>query len=396
MDGWCGEFVKAIMVKIVSSILLIILIVILEACGGSNKVFQYDSGTKNFFKISWYTISRTESDSWYRELIESQFNVKITPTELDRRFITDPTLLESNTDYPDIGMSFDSTMHLHKQGVIRSIPKSMLNIYLPGYLKYINSKDMGLESLIPKDSDGNFLSLPVYDFEKIYRYVGIGTRYDWVLRAGLDFPDYENKKQLFSNQGPIYWLNEDITVEWWETLLKAYKNTIPDFEIVPWLGYDFLIGKGIDALYGKSFGPFLRDDSVLMGEVTENFKELCRLGRRWYTLGFFNPKLRGISYLPQYGKRAGTLPVYFSLIDKEKLEFNPIMYHVTGKDAKSEAEIVIVPPLLGPGGKRSWVWNPFGDVRRAEICINSDVNDDKLRRILSILQFIFFLKETPN
>lgn len=72
--------------------------------------------------------------------------------------------------------------------------------------------------------DEEYLSHVFVVEEPIIPHVGGAVRVDWASKVGIKFPGYERYKRRISEKAPIYFLNADIDVEWWERPLITFRN----------------------------------------------------------------------------------------------------------------------------------------------------------------------------
>jgi hypothetical protein len=218
------------------------------------------SGAEKQIEIDWLLpeLAEGEETPWLREVIERQFNVAITPVWMDSfDFLLNDIPIYSPTHYsyglsdvyqaehpleilPDCGILRANAFDAYKLGWSRAVPKEMIRTYMPGYSQLLDEKyPWGWTLMSNRGRDQKeclYLYLPEVRDQLPHQV--IATRIDWARAVGIEFPDYEDSKIRISDELPIYWLDADITVEWWEKLLKAFRDGDPDgngeIDTVPW------------------------------------------------------------------------------------------------------------------------------------------------------------------
>jgi hypothetical protein len=344
--------------------------------------------TEEFIEIEWLLpeLADGEETPWFRGTVERQFNVAITPKwlkSLDFLFgetpLYSPTHLESGLNFlyreesplqvlPDCGILRDNPIDILQSGWIRTIPKEMIRTYMPGYSRLLDDEyPLGWNLMSSKQGDPDeymFLYFP--EARDFLPHQVLATRVDWARAVGIEFPDYERNKIKISDEYPIYWLDAEISVQWWEQLLKAYRDGDPDGngqnDTQPWPATKYFqfsdswMWGGVHGIYGQTRGPILKDGEFTFAEITENFKEWCKLMQRWNQEKFFFggdfERSIGNAFTKIADGQIAATPV--SLLDiKQGIE-----KIVPPVSMAKDSEIVILPPLVGPNGDRGWFATP--------------------------------------
>jgi hypothetical protein len=193
-------------------------------------------------------------------------------------------------------------------------------------------------------------------------------------------------------------------VDWWERLLAAYRDGDPDgngkADTQPWPSVngfylpDSWMWGGVRGCYGPTFGPILEDGKLTMAEITDGFRQWCVLMGRWAAKGFLNEddlqKTISWSFRKISDGLVAASPVSLRHLDQSFADAWPPMSMATKDKVAEGAEVVVVPPLVGPRGERGWHISP---THGTGLYISKDVGDEKLKRILQIVDLLYFRGE---
>jgi putative aldouronate transport system substrate-binding protein len=278
------------------------------------------------------------------------------------------------------------------------MPKEMIRKYMPGYTKFLDTEfPLGwffMSASKHNSDDCLFLYFPeVRDF--LPNEV-LATRVDWVKAVGLKLPKYDQYKIKISDELSIYWLDAEISVQWWEQLLRAFRDGDPDgngkTDTQPWPATKYFyyddswMWGGVRGSFGQTRGPILKDGKFTFAEITENFKEWCKLMQRWYQEKFFSKDDLDRNIESAFRKIAegeiAASPVSLLHIGRDVAETVPPM------SMAKDAEVVVIPPLVGPNGDRGWFTSL--ELWRKGFYVMKDVDDEKLKRILQIVDYLYF------
>jgi hypothetical protein len=289
---------------------------------------------------------------------------------------------------------------------IRTLPEETIRTYMPNYSRFLDEEyvagwKMLAEHLVAeREHEREYLMLSFPSARDEIPQEGVSTRVDWARAVGIEFPDYERNKRPINREGTIFWLPADITVEWWERLLEAYRHGDPDrngqLDTIPWpahsLAYDPTewMWTGVRGAFGPVEGPVVENGVLTMAEISDGYRQWCKLASRWVSRGWVDKdSFERNAYFAQKKIAQGNIaaaPVYLWNIDQADSAHMPPMTMV----AEKGAEAVVLPSLVGPGGQQGPYMMPRW---RRMYFIGKQVGEEKLKRILQIVEFLYFSGE---
>jgi hypothetical protein len=404
----------------ITAVLSVAVLVLIAACGRGafdeldEERFGRIEGTGEFFEITWLMEEQEEEEegvsSWFRQIVEQRFNVAIVPASLEitgdyRELLA----FLASGQFPDCGMVGSMVLDPYAMwngNLIRTLPEEMIRTYMPNYSKFLDEeyvsgwKMLGEHLVADREHEREYLMLSFPSARDEIPQEAVSTRIDWARAVGIEFPDYERDKRPINRDGTIFWLPADITVDWWERLLAAYLHGDPDgngqIDTIPWPAEsqaydpDSWMWTGVRGAFGPVEGPMVENGVLTMAEVSDSYRQWCKLASRWVSSGLVDKEnFERNAYFAQKKIAQGLIaaaPVYLWSIDQAESSHMPPMTTVTEKGA----EAVVLPSLVGPGGdrgpyvSRSWSRKYF---------IGKRVEDEKLKRILQIIEFLYFSGE---
>jgi hypothetical protein len=146
---------------------------------------------------------------------------------------------------------------------------------------------------------------------------------------------------------------------------------------------------GVSSCFGQIQGPILVNGKLTFAQITESFKDWCRLMRRWYEEGFFTEE-----------DLERNIELSFDKIAQGKIAATPIsLLHINREtditvppvSMAQDSEVVVIPPLVGPEGHRGWF--AMQEVWQKGFYVMKNVDDKALARILRIVDFLYFSNE---
>ena len=353
-------------------------------------------------EISWLVrLPDGEETSWFIQEVEQKLNVRIKPNGIDTNDGEKVSVMLAAGEFPDVGTTW-SLMPLqgYEEGVYRPIPLSMIREHMPNYTKLIdNEYPVIWEMWLNPDNDDERLCI-----SGIYELLGYPTwmiafRADWARKVGVEIPNYENKIPL-DNENRTFFVDGKVDLDWLENLLVAFKNGDPDGngknDTIPW-GANSTEYWSFGALTG-SFGLPLfmyapSGNDTLPIYIHPNYKEYLKLLARWYSKGLIDNEFLNLGVEKAWDKiKFGNVGVAVVDATGAGSENQPPSLFASLDDVSSGAEVVVMPGPYGPDGIRGT--NQNGHLGAAHpyyvSCVNADVDDEKLAKILEIYDFFMF------
>jgi hypothetical protein len=343
---------------------------------------------------------------WFRQIVEQRFNVAIVPVSLEIRDYGQLEAFLRSEQFPDCGMVDIDPYAMVNGNLIRTLPEEMIRTYMPYYSRFLDEEyasgwKMLAEHLsADREREREYLTLSFPSARDEIPQEAVTTRVDWAREVGIEFPDYERNKRPINREGTIFWLPADITVDWWERLLLAYRNGDPDgngeLDTIPWPAESRAyttaawMWTGIRGAFGPVEGPVVENGVLTMAEISDGYRQWCKLVSRWISNGLMDKdNFERNAYFAQKKVAQGLIaaaPVYLWSIDQAENANMPPMTMV----AEKGAEAVVVPSLIGPMGDRG----PYVTPRWSrKYFVGQRVGDEKLKRILQIIEFLYFSGE---
>lgn len=252
--------------------------------GGTSNT-NTNSGTKEKVNITYWIRMNGNVSQVLKNYSENTFyKVFMEKTGLNIEFLHPPVeqeaeqfklMVASRNDLPDV---IETNWTSNYQGGLEKAYKDGIIIqlnnyldYLPNYMNFLKSNpDIQRECVT---DEGNYYCLYGMN-ESIYSANGLFLRKDWLDAAGLASP---------------------ITIEDWETVLRAFKERDGVEHPIGLKSDDILKTNGINLAFQVGH-EFYRDDNgkVKYGPMEEGYKEYIKLLNKWYTEGFLDPDFASI------------------------------------------------------------------------------------------------------
>lgn len=362
------------------------------------------AGQKPLMEISW--MYQEKEKTWTWEQIEKKFNVKLTTSGFEANETEKVNLMLASGEATDVLCVWDDSLKLFNDGITRTIPKDFIKKYMPNYTKVYDANPMSwLLDKNPKN-ENEYLNLQSYSFSYILPSYFTSFRLDWARKLGIDLPNFDAKKIPMDGKGHVWFMDVDLTVDWFEKLLVAFRDGDADgngkIDTLPmsgtkyaWWTWGNIIGAfGLHSRTSDAFGGFnyMENGEVYLRNTSPRFKEFLALAAKWYKMGLVDKEFPTMDLQPLWDKvTAGKVGVSFytayDVAGNEAYKMPPNNLAPYDQTAAKQAIIVEVPPPIGPRGFRG------DDGRTTNISgmkqtINKKVNDEKLARILEITDWL--------
>ena len=323
--------------------------------------------TEEKMEISWLPFSykfNINEDGWGIKLIESEYPVDITVPQMTTDN-DEMRLTLSAGDIPDYFTCFLDFKWLADQEIIREVPETTLNKYMPGLMKSLYSfadKDAFKVAMTYKDA---WWGVPRMTFTSLSPFIGI-ARKDWMDKVGIK----DNPK----------------TLDDYETMLRKFTKEDPDGNGKDdtygthgrfWMVYGALVG-AIENTY------FPKNGKVVFSSITDEYKNALKLLNSWYEEGFIDPEFVTDDRDTQRNKWSEGL---FGALEEHPYWLAPsvganLINRI--KEKNDKAEVVAFPAYKGPTGMSGGYGYKPGPMSSCPRYFSAEVSDEKMLMIMRI------------
>ncbi|HBN83138.1 MAG TPA: hypothetical protein DDZ89_04780 [Clostridiales bacterium] len=375
---------------------------------------------EEFFEISWlvqYT-KNYEEGRWDELELEEKFNVDLKVWNTDYDNAEELTLMISAGNVPDMGFYPKDPIELYEQGLTRTINMNMIKTYLPGYYEIIEEYPIGLKFNAVPDTENEYYGITMASALSKFYYSNHAIRLDWLENIGYTLddltpfktPDVFNQYGNFENA--VYFSNRMFTYDEFLDINKSFTEDDPDGN-----GEDdtyFGISLGIhtwNRLTLATFGIHIDGNSLykdnLTGDVVpyyayEGYRDFLIWETDALEKGYIRKLPGADTWLNElYAAWASRKHGYYELSSQDVLaEYKPdfSMSLAPGSVLKEDpdATFVIFPGFTGPagyGGNTRYSPTPYRGGGWGTWKIGKEVTDDKLARILQMMEYTHFDKD---
>ena len=150
-------------------------------------------------------------------------------------------LMMATGDFPD-AFPIGNLNELRRESIIRSIPIATMRKYMPYYSKFADQRN--LVWLMNRDPDDDKAMLCINGFQDGANGILVWTsfRADWAANVGMALPGFEAGKVPLDNWDKVYSFDIDLTLDWFEDLLIAFRDGDPDqngkIDTIPMMGHN--------------------------------------------------------------------------------------------------------------------------------------------------------------
>ena len=339
-------------------------------------------------------------EAWVYEIVEEMFNVDIQPNGIYVNDTERVNVMLAAGEFPDAGPLWDGSVELYEDGVTRSIPKSMIRAAAPDIAKLYDRFQNGwVANSNPNNSD-ELLAINGIAANTDFNIFMPMVRADWTLKVGGELPGYESEKIPLDSEDRVYFFDHDVTIDEYETLLKAFRDGDPDGngvdDTIPY-GANNNLWRSFHALSG-SFGVRWNDNRYVDGELVymhndPGMRELIRMLSRWYEDGLIDSEFASQDLRKGWDKiEAG---IVASTAEVMTYAGNPALGNRPPNAFISDdelgqpgAETVVLPPLVGPNGEQgAKAYRPIVPSGGYRFFINASASDAKASKILEIINY---------
>jgi ABC-type glycerol-3-phosphate transport system substrate-binding protein len=363
--------------------------------------------SEEVMQISWVVKPASGEDTtWWLQELATKFNVEVIPNGVDPYDREKVAIMVSSGEFPDAGYVNQNPVKMYRDGVIRGIPKDMIREHMPDYSALLDSDYpfAWSHTLNPDNNDEVLVLHSIEDFSNTGLFY-LGFRGDWARKVGVDLPDYDQTKRALDRFGRVYFYDRDVTLDWFEDLLVAFRDGDPDgngkndtipFGPFQWLHWSF---DPIAGAYGISFFNHfnhLVDGELYHWAISPAYKDFLLRMTTWYEMGLIDQEFPSLERLKHYEKVGnGLIGTVVANVNYPGMPYavnRPPNNFIPDEELGSGAEVVIMPPPIGPTGLRgTGSLQPYSGLGlRNKFMINREVDDAKLAMILRIVDYSFY------
>lgn len=339
--------------------------------------------------------------NWAEKQIEKEFNVEIKLSKLDVFNEQALNLFFASGEMTDVYYPYGNDTILWKQGILRSIPFSMVRQYAPNLAKMYDSKKvLWLKSIVPGKED-EFKSLPGLSngisgpaFVSFYRL-------DWLEKLGIK--PHGNLETIYKDR--MWWTSEPFNIKEVEEIFTRFVNDDPDgngkkdtYNTVAYkdsLMWNYLnIANSFGFVWNKNLQE---DDRLKTWNISNGYKEFLKWMYQMNKKGLVDKEISILDFNKMWEK-IGTGKVGYWIAPYTYIgpmpttpKSNPPV-NVLQNDPK--AKVLITPAEKGKDGKSyGYQYLSVDGVTDYGIFIGKNVNNEKLERILRIIDYCNFDKD---
>jgi len=344
-------------------------------------------------------IKSGEETTWMIQEIEKRFNVRIKPIGIDANDTEKVAAMMATGDVPDVIVQGD-WYQMYKDGLTRSIPQEMVKKYMPNFTKRVNeSYPTAWLTFRVQGSKDQYVALTGISESTFLNLWYISFRQDWAEKVGMPVPNFEAKKKSMDRWGRSWYVEEDLTLDWFEKLLIAFRDKDPDGN-----GRNDTIPLGAVKYFAYSWNPFLgaygvgqngnlMDNGKLVDwRIASGYKDFLKLIQKWYNAGLVDKEFPSLDFGPGWAKVQNHIvaatTVSSTYVDMDYALDRPPNSFATLEEVKAGAKVVTIPPLTGPGGKHGaniYANFPIGVYAWA---VSKKVDDAKLAKWMAVLDWM--------
>lgn len=359
---------------------------------------QPQSAEPEVMQITW--LGRTHDrgfpeGSFLHQMLEERFNVDlIEPSLMNYKDAEKFYLLAAANDLPDTGVVRLDHNRAYEQGMIRSIPRDMIEEYAPKVSIAFDQYNGWSFNVAPDDAGAyiGFGALRERDFPAHSNWY----RLDWLEAVGI-----EPNGELVNTADRLYYTTEPFTLDQFKDIMVAFAQNDPDgngeqdtFGVSTLLIDSVLGAHGTIGKFGDDYNHY-ENGELKMWYATDGFRAYLLYMKDLYDAGAIDPDaITGQHTLTGHQKWAAGM---FGAQDAGIVYADPSNASFMGRAPMNVLEtiptskLMLAPFVVGANGKSQY----RGSVSRGSYFTNAyftfvgaHVQDDKLARILWMIDDI--------
>jgi len=373
-----------------------------EAESEKTTKFEETSEMSKTIEISWLVFIPAESitdGNPVQKAIEEKFNVKIKNVHVPSTDVDKFNVMVATGEMPDYFRPQSDVFTLYRNGIIRGISKDYFKQYSPSYYKFIDNHPGGWAMYREPGAPESHLALLGADDTTNGTYLLPYLRLDWVEKSPIK---PKGTLEDLDGNGRMFLTKEAFTMDELEQILNYFANGDPD-------------GNGKKDTYGLSFAGvenwspvtlygafgigkinfnYLIDNKLYYAHIVPMLKDYLKTMNRWYKMGILDPEFI-TDTLQKVWEKAGEGKIGYLNNSREYADYetptrqNAYPGNILAKN--SQAKILVTPPEIGVH-QGEYKYRSFTNLAYPA-CISKSVDDEKLKRILMIYDWVNFDEE---
>jgi|GEM_PF-2093814 len=327
---------------------------------------------------------------WVQKQLEKQLNISIKPVKVDRANRQQVELMYASGETPDFGWQgpgSNTPQGLLEQGVIRSIPREMIETYAPSYAKLLSDYPQGWKMYESPDNPNEQMGLSAYAENPSIGFVAF-YRLDWLENLGIK-PHGEMK--ALDDAGRIQYTDTGFTKEEFLNILRAFTQDDPDqdkqkntYGMTAWATqFDWTWGQ-LSGYDGFTTYNLEEDGKTIEWYMSNKYKEFLKEAQALYQEGSVDPEFATTDYNLWNEKIAGNkVGFWMTMSDYIGADYAIDRAPQLLLNNQPQAKILVTP---SPGTKLLFLQPYTGNVA----FIGKNVSDEKLIRILQWFEYMYF------
>ncbi|MEG0511595.1 MAG: hypothetical protein RR653_02630 [Clostridia bacterium] len=341
-------------------------------------------------EISYYGMwaEDLQDGSYCEKLIEDALNVDVKTMQINTSSVEQVNLMLASGEMPDFGWYDKTVEFMHDEELARTIPVEMVKKYAPSFIAAYDEMPVLYTQTLSKSDPTQFEYLTgVHDSFGGKVYISSDFyRYDWIKALGIDLG-----VEVTQIDDRIYAANAGISTEKFAEILNAFTNKDPDGN-----GKNDTIGMSTQGVaradlmwsgFNMISGANNLDGKTAMNYAMPQYKDAIKFFRGLYADGLIDKEWLTQSRDQAWEKCNSGYAGYWH---ESTIAFNPWASDrppLSLLAANPTAEILVTPGLASSDGKV--YMRKECTPARGSCFINRNVSDEKLAKILEILEYVF-------
>lgn len=352
----------------------------------------------------WLSRGKSKETNKVQQMLEKKFNVKLINPQFDNINSEQVNLMLASGELPDVTLLRHDPFKLHGDQLTRTIPRELIETYAPNYAAMLSSNPVGwkLNQLPGKDNEYVALTGSVDWYKNLFWLQTY--RLDWLEKVGIQPKGELIQLGETGDAARTFFTTEAFTIAEEEQIFDAFVNNDPDgngqkdtFAVSRSQNGDYSYQTWAGA-FGFAWGQNVEENGKLVEyNISLKYKEFLQKQAEWYAKGYIDPEFPTLNHIKGWEKY-GTGIIGVAVAGTESAGLPSYTYNrppnnLLAKDPT--AKILYAPPPIGPHGDQGsgGLVQIRGDTFTDNMIIRKDVSDEKLIRILQILEYISFDQE---
>jgi hypothetical protein len=353
-----------------------------------------DEAAADVTEMTWMS---QYADSYAYKDMQERFGVTVTSNEIFENDGEKRQAMLAAGEQPDFGNFWGNPVEFYQDGVTRAIPKAWIREYAPNLSQMYDNYPLAWNTWENPDNPDELLAINGISLNTDGNLMLPFFRYDNATEAGLELPGYDEGKVSLDVYGRVYYYEHDMTWDEMGDLLRGFRDVQPGTVEIPlgacnlthwclnqWLGAFGIRGDGTNREVDGQLYYFHTDPGM---------KEFIKAFGAWFGEGLIDRELPTLNRDKYWEKgQAGLYGVQSEPYTNAGQTY--AMYRTPNNMVPDEdlgqpgAEVVGIPPIIGPGGERGGrAYSAIAGVGNYKFYASDSVSDAKLIKMLEMLDF---------